>query len=99
MQSLVVAQSPEFLGGLQGPPLCEPSDMTLHLGDLPISIFSAARNFTTMERNIAGDGTYTYFLVFNLYDNSHITFEEAGAHFVPIPALQSQWKAFIVCGC
>ena len=38
------------------------------------------------------------FLVFNLYDHSHITFEVAGAHFVLIPALKSQWKAFIVCG-
>src|SRR5882672_9569184 len=29
---------------------------------------------------------------------SHITFEEASTHFVPIPALQSQWKVSIVCG-
>ena len=47
-----------------------------------------------MERTIPRHGTNRYFLVFNLYDH---TFEEASAHFVPIPALHSQWKASIVC--
>ena len=31
-----------------------------------------------MERTIPRHGTNRYFLVFNLYDHSHITFEEAG---------------------
>ena len=36
-----------------------------------------------MQRTIAGYGANGYFLVFNLYDHSHIIFEEASAHFVP----------------